>query len=46
MDADLEFCKKNKPELYEKFEEGLVANLPGTDLRYSVPENPTLVFEA
>jgi bifunctional enzyme CysN/CysC len=45
MDADLEFCKKNKPELYQKFEEGLVANLPGADLQYSVPENPTLVLK-
>jgi bifunctional enzyme CysN/CysC len=41
----LEFCKKNKPELYQKFEEGLVANLPGADLQYSVPENPTLVLK-
>ena len=44
MDADLEFCKNNKPELYQKFEEGLVANLPGADLQYSAPENPTLVL--
>jgi len=45
MDASLEFCKKNKPELYERFEEGLVANLPGADLQFTTPENPTLVLK-
>ncbi|MDP2336007.1 MAG: sulfate adenylyltransferase subunit CysN [Bacteroidota bacterium] len=45
MDADLEFCKKNKPELYEKFEQGLIENLPGADLQYTTPENPTLVLK-
>lgn len=44
MDASLEFCKKNKPELYEKFEQGLIQDLPGADLQYSKPENPTLVM--
>jgi len=45
MDASLEFCKKNKPELYEKFELGLIQDLPGADLQYSKPENPTLVMK-
>ena len=45
MDATLEFCKKNKPELYEKFEEGLIANLPGADLQFVAPENPTLLLQ-
>ncbi len=44
MDADLEFCRKNKPELYEKFDEGLIANLPGADLNYTKPENVDLVL--
>jgi bifunctional enzyme CysN/CysC len=44
MDASLEFCKNNKPELYEKFEEGLIANLPGADLPFVAPEHPTLVL--
>jgi len=44
MDASLEFCKKNKPELYQRFEEGLVANLPGADLQFIAPQNPTLVL--
>ena len=44
MDADLEFCKKNKPDLYEKFDQGLIENVPGADLQFVAPENPTLVF--
>ncbi|MBA4409134.1 MAG: sulfate adenylyltransferase subunit CysN [Bacteroidota bacterium] len=45
MDASLDFCKKNKPELYEKFEQGLIENLPGADLPFTTPENPTLVLK-
>jgi adenylyl-sulfate kinase len=45
MDASMEFCKKNKPELYEKFEQGLIENLPGADLQFTTPENPTLVLK-
>jgi bifunctional enzyme CysN/CysC len=45
MDASLEFCKQNKPELYEKFEQGLIENLPGADLQFIEPENPTLVLK-
>lgn len=44
MDASLEFCRTNKPELYEKFDQGLIENLPGADLEYVAPENPTLVL--
>jgi bifunctional enzyme CysN/CysC len=45
MDASIEFCKQNKPELYEKFEQGLIENLPGADLQFTTPENPTLVLK-
>ena len=44
MDASLEFCKQNKPELYEKFDQGLIENLPGADLQFVAPESPTLVL--
>jgi adenylyl-sulfate kinase len=44
MDADLDYCKKNKPDLYEKYEQGLIKNLPGADLEYIAPENPNLVL--
>ena len=39
MDASLEYCKSNKPELYEKIESGEIENLPGIDLEYEIPEN-------
>ncbi len=44
MDASLEFCRKNKPELYEKFDQGLIENLPGADLEYIAPQNPAIVL--
>lgn len=45
MDATLEYCKNNKPELYQLIEEGKTAYLPGVDLEYEVPENAKLVFK-
>jgi len=44
MDASLEFCRSNKPELYEKFDEGLIANLPGADLPFAAPENAAITL--
>jgi bifunctional enzyme CysN/CysC len=44
MDAPLEYCKENKPELYELIEQGKTANLPGVDLAYEAPTNARLVF--
>jgi adenylylsulfate kinase-like enzyme len=31
--------------LYEKFEQGLIENLPGADLQFTTPENPTLMLK-
>ena len=45
MDASLEFCKNNKPELYEKYEQGLVQYIPGVDLPFSIPQNPDLTLK-
>lgn len=45
MDATLEYCKNNKPELYQLIEEGKTKNLPGVDLEYEVPTNAKLVFK-
>lgn len=39
MDADLQYCRNNKPELYEKAEAGLLSQLPGYDLVYEVPND-------
>ncbi|MDX8340563.1 sulfate adenylyltransferase subunit CysN [Draconibacterium sp. IB214405] len=44
MDADLEYCKQNKPELYELAELGKTSGLPGFDLEYEVPTNAKLAF--
>ena len=44
MDADLEYCKNNKPELYELLEQGKTSGLPGVDLEYGAPTNAKLVF--
>jgi adenylyl-sulfate kinase len=45
MDADLEYCKKTLPELYEKAERGEKPYMPGIDERFEIPENPALVLD-
>ena len=45
MNATLEYCKKNKPELYKLIEQGKASNLPGIDLEYEEPENAKLIFD-
>ncbi|MFP4487951.1 MAG: sulfate adenylyltransferase subunit CysN [Bacteroidales bacterium] len=37
MDEDIEYCKKNKPELYHLAEEGKISNIPGMDVYYEPP---------
>ena len=44
MDATLEYCKNNKPELYEMIEQGKTKNLPGVDMEYEVPNDAKLNF--
>ncbi|HZH74162.1 MAG TPA: adenylyl-sulfate kinase, partial [Mariniphaga sp.] len=45
MNAPPEYCRQNKPELYDKAERGEIENLPGVDLEYEVPEDAKLVFD-
>ncbi|MBN1987592.1 MAG: adenylyl-sulfate kinase, partial [Prolixibacteraceae bacterium] len=45
MDATLDYCKQNKPELYQMAEKDEIENLPGVDLEYEKPENAHLVFK-
>ena len=45
MDATLEYCKKNKPELYKLIEEGKTKNLPGIDMEFEIPTNAILNFK-
>ena len=42
MDADIELCKKNKPELYQLAEEGKAFNMPGVDTVYEPPVKPDI----
>lgn len=44
MDADLEYCIRNKPDLYEKAEKGLATKVPGIDAIYEKPSNPVLTL--
>lgn len=44
MNASLDYCRKNKPELYNKAEKGEVDNLPGVNEEYEEPVNARLVF--
>ncbi len=45
MDATLDYCKNNKPELYDLIEQGKTKNLPGVDMEYEKPTNAKLVFK-
>ncbi len=42
MDADLVYCKNNKPKLYQQAEEGKLRHMPGVDEEYEEPENAVL----
>lgn len=42
MDTDLEYCRQNKPEFYQKADEGKMQFLPGVDEPYEIPHNPSL----
>ncbi|HET6558808.1 MAG TPA: sulfate adenylyltransferase subunit CysN [Prolixibacteraceae bacterium] len=45
MDASMEFCRNNKPELYAKYEQGMVANIPGVDLPFAAPDKADLTLQ-
>ncbi len=42
MDADLAYCKNNKPDLYQKAEDGEIENMPGVDARFDIPAEAKL----
>jgi len=44
MNASMEYCRNNKPDLYVKAEKGEIENLPGVDLEYEEPKEAKLVF--
>jgi bifunctional enzyme CysN/CysC len=43
MDATLDYCKQNKPQLYKLVEDGIANNLPGVDCPYDVPTNADII---
>ncbi|MFA9393043.1 MAG: sulfate adenylyltransferase subunit CysN [Prolixibacteraceae bacterium] len=44
MNADLEFCKKNKPDLYQLAEEGKISHLPGIHTEFEAPATTALTL--
>jgi bifunctional enzyme CysN/CysC len=42
MDADKDYCRTNKPELYQQAETGQLKHMPGEDEVFDIPENATL----
>ncbi len=45
MNASLDYCKNNKPELYDKYEKGEAKYLPGVDVPFDIPEDAVLKFD-
>jgi len=45
MDADVEFCRNNKPELYKKADKGEIEHMPGVDSEYQKPASPDIVMK-
>ena len=45
MDASLEYSRNNKPELYNKAENGEIENMPGVDADYEIPVSTNLILK-
>ena len=45
MDAELDYCKQNRPELYQLAEQGKLSDLPGVHSRFEVPANAALTLK-
>ena len=39
MDAELDYCRKFKPQLYDLYDQGKITGLPGMDIPYEKPGN-------
>ncbi len=44
MDASLEYCKNNKPKLFQLAEKGDLRHMPGVDEKFEAPENAVLTL--
>ncbi|MGF7140677.1 sulfate adenylyltransferase subunit CysN [Roseimarinus sediminis] len=45
MDAPLDYCRNNRPDLYELADKGEITHLPGVDATYEQPENAALTLQ-
>jgi len=45
MDADLDFCRNNKPDLFEKADKGELKYMPGVDEDFEAPEKPDIIMK-
>lgn len=45
MDASIDYCRRNKPELYEKAYKGETSFLPGVDMEFDLPKNAAFMFK-
>jgi bifunctional enzyme CysN/CysC len=44
VDAGIDYCKENQPDLYILAEKGKLDNLPGVDMQFDKPENPSITI--
>jgi len=44
MDEDIDYCRNNKPELYDQVDAGKMFNIPGVDTDFETPGNPDFVL--
>ncbi len=44
MDAGIDYCKDNQPDLYLLADKGKLDNLPGFDIQFDKPANPALTI--
>lgn len=42
MDSDLAYCRNHKPDLYKLSDEGKISGLPGADIPYEEPSEPSI----
>ncbi len=47
MNADLDYCRKHvDDDLYERFDKDKIKDIPGLDISYDIPENPSFSLKA
>jgi bifunctional enzyme CysN/CysC len=42
MDSEIEYCRNNKPELYNLLDQGKISGLPGVDIPYEKPNSSAI----